>query len=223
MQAGELHIDLRLPSEFFRLPAAALAEQEPSSLLLIADVVAFAGKTDIVNSLCTWTRQINYQGRPPGLDIGELSWSGMTLIERGVHEQYEEGWERQETELPQARCFADEQGQLLFVCSVSDRFAMARAHPANMQELKPLADRVSDALAVDDETALMALFDQEFCFGQFENGYARILHSSNPSRVGNRVFRTHGPLAEMNTIDIVQNDFLGRSAVHRYTTNTGMV
>lgn len=216
IQAGNMHIDLRLSDRFRQLPNRSLYQQEPSSLLEIADLVAFAGNTSIVDSVCTWTRQINFCGPQADEDVGVLSWSDETLIERGVHDDYEEGWELEDTGPGQARCFSGKNGQRLFLCFVSNRFAMARAHPMNMQETLSMSDRVNNALEKHDERQLSKLFDQEFCFGEIVHGNARILRSSNPSRVGACVFQIDGPLAQMDSIEILQEDFLGQSKVHRY-------
>ena len=210
MQAGHTHIDLRLAPAFLELPAVPLYQQASGALLEIAAATAFAGVTNIDDCQCTWTRQINYQGPLFEPDVGVLSWSGDTLIEKGVHSAYEEGWAKM-TEVPgRDLILCDESGCRLFLCVVADNFSLARANPLAMQRPLSLVDSVREALGNADESALLELFDQEFCFGKIKHGYGVISASTMPARVGAKVFRLLDSVEDMNAIDVLQQDFLGQ-------------
>ena len=216
LQAGQLHIDLRLAPEFSQLPAVPLHQQTPEALLEVAAATAFAGTTSIDDCQCTWTRQINYQGPLSEPDIGILSWADNNLIEKGVHSAYEEGWTRVTDAPGQGRILCNESGCWLFLCVVADHFGLARAHPLAMQKPLSLVANVSEALNAADESALIELFDQEFCFGRIKQGYGVISTSSMPARVGTRVFRLLDSVDDINAIDVLQQDFLGQSSVKTY-------
>lgn len=216
IQAGEMHVDLRLACAFRQLPAVPLYQQTPEALLEIASVTAFAGVTHIEHGQCTWTRQINYQGPLLEPDVGVLSWSGDTLVETGMHSAYEEGWLSLTNVPGRARVLGDASGSLVFLCVVAERFGLARANPDAMQQPLSLEDNVRMALDARDEGALIQLFDQEFCIGTITQGYGVISASSMPGRVGTRVFRLLDPIEDVSAMDVLQQDFLGESSVKTY-------
>ncbi len=216
LQAGDTHVDLRLSSKCQAMPAVPLQNQGDDALMEIAQQTAFAGSTHIKNNICTWTRKINYQGPQGQPDVGKLEWQDDILIEKGVHEDYEEGWQCDVTGSVEALCLTNDSGQLVFFCTVADHFAIARAHPGNMQSPDTLVEQVAQALSVHDESSLERLFDQEFSFGKLEHGHAVIQASSVPSRVGALACRLDSPLAGLSRIDLSQEHFCGRSDVHSY-------
>lgn len=100
LQTSLWHADLRIPDSALHdraaLPLRALS---PAQLAALAGQQGFAGVTQVEalpeGEVCTWLRRSDYQ--PPGLhpDAGWLLFdSPDRLIEVGVHEDYNEVWER---------------------------------------------------------------------------------------------------------------------------------
>lgn len=186
-QGPEIFVDLRIPDD---LPdhsgAGALAEFDAAGLKALARCDAFAGTTVVIDGICTWTRAINWRGPQAGDDVGALQFTEDGLIETGVHADYIELWTHEDPAPAAARAMTDAAGRRSFLVWTDTAFSLARggAQPAN----EPLADRLREALGTNDRMALAAIFETEVCFGAFHGEDAVVTASTNPCRIGDRIF-----------------------------------
>ncbi|MEC9433524.1 MAG: hypothetical protein VYD87_11520 [Pseudomonadota bacterium] len=217
LQAGPLHVDLRLPADLPRRAAArdgvrALADLPAPDLRRLARAEGFAGVTTVERGVCTWTRRVNWRGPLDGPDVGALFFEGDALIERGVFADYAELWER---EGPGARPplravqLRRADGQAAVLAQAGEMFMLGRGAPAALAANAPLADRLDRALAQRHRGALRRLFDQEFCIGRVTPAGGIVARSTNPLRVGARAF--DADVFEAETVRITAQDFEGET------------
>ncbi len=193
LQAGALHVDLRLPAG---LPSDALApaDLDAAGLRAIARAEGFAGVTSVERGVCTWTRRINWRGPLDGPDVGALFFEDGDLMERGVFADYAELWRRVETPSAlarptlSARQLRRADGQLAIAVRAGDRFLLGRAAPEALAASGSLAARLELALSHRHRGALKRLFDMEFCRGRVTPEGGRIERSTQPGRKGALAF-----------------------------------
>lgn len=100
LQAGDHYVDMRIPLDQPRPDSAhCLADLSDAALAQLSQAEGFAGSISVAESVCTWQREINWQGPPDGKDIGRLWWhEGGDLMEDGVETEYQEAWEKVPTD-----------------------------------------------------------------------------------------------------------------------------
>ncbi len=185
MQAGDLHVDVRVPAELaVDEPPYDPANPDADRLRLLAACEGFAGTTAVHAGVCTWTRRINYRGPAHGVDAGTLRLGPHGLLETGIHDDYEELWTHESAEAASGACLRGPGGQWLVVLWTDERFALGRGRPADMALESPLGERVKRAVADRDVAALGAAFDQEFCTGRVRDGAGIVERSTLPGRGG---------------------------------------
>lgn len=130
LQAGEVYADLRLPLERPELgQARALAELPEAALEALAKAEGFAGTTEVTDSICTWTRAINWHGATDEVDAGKLWFDDQGgLIEDGVHAEYRELWQRV-AEGPALGQQLSGLGLTAFLVTVGDAFVLGIGLP----------------------------------------------------------------------------------------------
>jgi len=99
LQAGRLFADIRVPLHRPATgPARCLAEMAPADLAALLSAEGFAGHITLQGDVCTWQRAVNWRGFPCPVDAGRLWFDPAgALVEDGVHADYREQWQRQET------------------------------------------------------------------------------------------------------------------------------
>ncbi|SFI48111.1 hypothetical protein [Albimonas pacifica] len=209
IQAGRLHVDLRLPEGLPDVRGAkALADLPPRVLRALARAEGFAGATAVERGVCTWTRRVNWRGPLDGPDVGALFFENGALIERGVFADYAELWRREPTEAPlAARQLRRADGQAAVLARAGDRFLLGRGAPEALAAPAPLPERLERALAHRHRGALRRLFDQEFCRGRLTPEGGIIERSTNPLREGALAFPADAFEAE--TVSLTAQDFDG--------------
>ena len=136
MQAGETHVDLRLPPDLDATPASR------------ARCEGFAGRTVVENGMATWHREVNLQGPAAHPDVGVLSWDGDALIEDAPDGSYREVWVRERGGDAHAR-IETRGGRMRVLAWVADRFMLADARPDEMRLPTTLAERVAAGEGID--------------------------------------------------------------------------
>jgi len=185
-QAGDLHVDLRLPAGHAAL-AGPLSSLSPDEVRRVAQAEGFAGATTVERGICTWKREVNWRGPTGGPDAGRLTWRGDALHEAGVFAQYEELWQRAGQGRSAGVRLTDGAGRLAVLIRVDDRFALGRGAPESLSGA-PLAERLDTGLAARHRAALERLFDMEFCCGRLTPEGGRIERSTLPGRAGDLAF-----------------------------------
>ncbi len=193
MQTSLWHADLRVPQSALEgREALPLGQLSPVQLAALAAQQGFAGITQLDNlpegQICNWLRRTDYQ--PPALqpDAGWLVFDRPDrLIEIGVHDSYNEIWER----LP------DSVGRFLALAELAQggRDTGARILVAGdyMMAVRPRAARwprgmnpgytLTDVLLHSPDQALDWLAC-EVSFGRFGQGQWVIERSTLPEREG---------------------------------------
>ncbi|MEM1046250.1 MAG: hypothetical protein AAGL24_08870 [Pseudomonadota bacterium] len=211
VQAGTRHVDLRLPE---RVPdiagARALKDLDAATLRLLAAFEGFAGTTVLDDDVCTWQREINYQGAPQGPDVGKLEHTPDGLLETGLLANYSELWRLGDAGPALAHRFVLDD-QIVVLASSGKTFGLGRARPDAMREPTSFPRQVESALEAGDQSALGHLFDQEFCFGELQDGAGMIRHSTNPLRVGDRAFECSDLTRPRPEIVLYRTDFAGKA------------
>ncbi|MET1413563.1 hypothetical protein ABVF61_14915 [Roseibium sp. HPY-6] len=186
-QADGLFADLRIPSRFSNgLPVTCLAELDPADLMALADAEGFAGRSTVVDSVCTWERVINLQGPETGRDIGRLERTATGLFEFGVDADFVELWLDQKIDgaEPEGRVLTCDGGIWGFLISSESRFLFALDRPTRKNLSRPWKEVLAHALKNADRDLLADLFQAEYSFGRIVDGSAMIELSSHPNRVG---------------------------------------
>ncbi len=93
-QAGNLFVDLRIPYDRPDVSGyRCLEEVSDAELAQLKKAEGFAGRIEVQDSICTWHREINWQGPPTEPDSGALHFEpDGALTETGVHANYSERW-----------------------------------------------------------------------------------------------------------------------------------
>jgi hypothetical protein len=114
--------------------------------------------------------------------VGRLALTPEGLVETGVHAAYAERWAMADPAPCRGLALTEGDRPAVVVWSET-AFALGRGRPAD-GEGAPLGARVAAALAAGDRAALANALDAEFSDGVIEDGAARVLRSTLPSRVG---------------------------------------
>ncbi|MFK7993399.1 MAG: hypothetical protein AB8B87_04625 [Granulosicoccus sp.] len=154
---------MRIPQDFGKGSAwtelTSYSQLDDEQLRSVTDAEGFAGTTEVENSICTWTRQINYRGRLQGLDTGLLEQTPAGLLESGIHDDYSELWQPHysssqpfsDLQLPGGQMMESvDAEQYLFIVHTDTRFALGRARLADLDCSKTLAQRLETAIAEKD-------------------------------------------------------------------------
>jgi hypothetical protein len=175
LQTSSWHADLRVPATARPISATDAVAQRASQ-------TGFCGMTTVErqgdDEVCIWHREFDFQ--PPGLhpDAGRIVFETPDrLIERGVHGDYLEVWER----LPGSggRVIALE-GPAHTRLLIAGDFAMlvkprTTPWPADVPAGASLAQVIEQ-----HPDAASALLDFEISYGRFKEGLFAIEHSSRP-------------------------------------------
>lgn len=217
MQGEQLHVDMRLPAAAMELrQAPSLSALSAEQLRLLARAEGFAGKTNVSNSVCTWTRRINFQGPLKGIDTGRLEQTPEGLLEIGIHDPYEELWQHVDTAIPQARLMTNSQGQTLVILWTATRFAMGRGWHERTIHSRSLPEHVDYALGCCNHGVLARAFDQEFCFGRIEDEQGIIEYSTQPMRCETHAFDATPLFAKASHLRVCISDFFGDNREEDY-------
>ncbi|HEY4972325.1 MAG TPA: hypothetical protein VII41_01885 [Steroidobacteraceae bacterium] len=203
-------IDLRQPAA----PSAATAAFTPERALdelsidqcsRLARQQGFAGRCVFDGGYFEWIRSIDFQPCSPHADAGSLHWEGDVLVETGRDGAYLEHWHRESgaPTLPLAALALREANEktpaaMLRVGPVfmfaRDRTIAAAGHPT-------LGECVAAAATLRQAQALV---DCEISFGSAEPGEFRVIASTLPWRVGDRL-EPHFLGEQLSTMDRAAN------------------
>jgi hypothetical protein len=129
LQTHHLFADLRIPADRPDLRSArGLADYDAAGRLGLAAMKGFAGTFEIAGDLCRWNREIDFQPADGPPDEARFRIDGDILIETGLHEAYEEVWQRETpSDAVHAgfRLSADASGQKGILVVVGDHFIAA--------------------------------------------------------------------------------------------------
>ncbi len=193
-QAAGGYCDIRLPADPPDTAGAdALADLDAGTLSQLLRAEGFAGTISVADTLCTWTRAINFHGTPETADIGRLSWDADgALIEDGGQAPYRERWTRDAAGQPNRAVWHAGSWQLHLVWD-----ATAFLLGTGCSTAPPLR-ALSAALAhgARPEAPLRAAFDAGYVFGRWDGDTGIATHAINPFHVGRPVLDrkalTHG-------------------------------
>ncbi|MEM6941257.1 MAG: hypothetical protein AAF943_15575 [Pseudomonadota bacterium] len=199
MQCGAVYADVRIPAERPDIRGArCLADLSPAAVRALAQAEGFAGTTQVVDSVCTWTRAINWHGMTESVDAGHLAHDDTgDLLETGVHAEYAEKWARVATGSDAAQVL-EGAGMRAYLVHVSDAFVLGVGQP-DAPSTAPLLDALR--VGKTDHTALSALFQRLYVFGRWEGSFGRALLSTNPFLEGKVCLREAGAELVVQSVD----------------------
>lgn len=196
LQTSLWHGDLRLPpSALLGRQAKPLSALPPAQLGALAEQQAFVGITQCEalpeGQICTWLRRIDFQPPAQQPDAGWMMFDRPDrLIEVGVHDDYNEIWER----LPDSTgryivlsgidARGDDDGRRLLIAGSY----MMTARPRQIRwprGMRP-GDTLTDVMLRFPEQAHDWL-DCDIAFGRLQQGQWHIEHATLPEREGRRV------------------------------------
>jgi isopenicillin N synthase-like dioxygenase len=184
LQGPGFYVDLRQPLGLLgRVEAGCLAELTLDEARVLAAQEGFAGSLFLDGDCTEWVREIDFQPPGPIGDVGRLEDHGDLLIERGVHADYVEHWQR-EPSTAGGPCWAArlraEDGAAVFLVRCGARFGYARERSLALPQGETLAARMAGATL---ETG-RALVDCEIALGTVSAEGWRIDRSTLPWREG---------------------------------------
>jgi allophanate hydrolase len=186
LQAGELYIDLRLPTSTPALPdVRCLRDLDRAAACALAQVEGFAGRLGADGPWARWERMVDLQPPSATPDEGRLVAENGHVVESGRHSSYVEHWHRTPGATgPVAALLLREiaTGALGVMVRVGRSFAWARgrAHPL------PPGGRLADHVAAATPRDAQDLLDTEVSFGRIGRDGATRTRSNLPWRVGTR-------------------------------------
>lgn len=230
-QSDLYHVDIRIPDNFYHsvnsLGLTAYSQFSDNQLLALMSAEGFAGTTQVVNNVCTWTRNINYRGKLQGLDTGLLEQTPEGLIETGIHEAYSELWNLNgydspvgsDKQVPNGILMETEDGQQrLFLVYTETQFALGRGRPSDLDNACNSVERLQQALEQNNQNAVAELLDMEFCMGTIDQRGGVITDSTNPLRVGALAFEYDQLKSPISLFNVSTLDFIGVESVLTFNT-----
>lgn len=188
LQAGVLFADIRVPLARPDLSGARdLADLDPPELLALMAAEGFAGTIAVEHGICTWKREINWHGRPTGIDAGRMRLSGADLVEDGVHADYRELWRREPGPPLLAHRIAVE-GQSGVLVSSDTCFLLGFGDPM----AAPSAPLLRLLEQGERPAAVLRHFRAEYLYGRWEGAVGIAELATNPFREGQPVLDRHG-------------------------------
>lgn len=196
LQGPGFYIDLRQPIGILgKVEAGCLAELTLDEARILAEQEGFAGTLFLDGNCAEWVREIDFHPPGPIGDVGNLEAHGNLLIERGVHADYVEHWQREPLPLD-APCWAarlsTEDGAVVFLVRCGARFGYARERSAALPPGETLADRMAGATPEEAR----ALVDCEIALGTVVAEGWRIDRSTLPWREGALLVRAGAGFVE---------------------------
>lgn len=178
-QSGALYADLRIPLDR-GVPdgAACLADLDAAALLRLTQAQGFAGTIEVRDSICTWTRAVNWHGETADVDAGRMWFGDLGLFEDGVHSDYQELWQNAATGLTARAVRA---GDLTGVLVTSDSVFLLGLGRPNAPAIAPT---IAALQAGEIPDQVEALFETEYSFGHWEGDQGIADLCTNPFRQG---------------------------------------
>ena len=187
LQAGALYADIRVPAERPDLFGAdCLADLGPADLRALLRAEGFAGTIDVAHGICTWTREVNWHGRPLAVDAGRMRFEGASLFEDGVHADYRELWRPRPGTFAARRVAAE--GLSGILVASDELFLLGLGDPA-----APPSAPILEALEAGRRPdGLTGQFRSEYTFGRWDGDDGIADLSTNPYREGRPALRRTG-------------------------------
>ncbi|MFK7995803.1 MAG: hypothetical protein AB8B87_16830 [Granulosicoccus sp.] len=183
-QCGNLFVDVRIPLKRADVKNKnCLAQLDTNSLEILMRSEGFAGTTTLADDICTWHRQINWQGKTDSIDAGHLWFDQLAevLIEDGVHAHYREQWRKVSTPEFSAQTFQVEEmsgillsSSAMFVLGIGNKNISGPA--TNKEQINPVLP-----------TEASTHFASEYCIGLWDGDLGVVELSTNPFREGHAV------------------------------------
>jgi hypothetical protein len=190
LQGGGVYIDLRQPQGLPSLSnKRGVADLSIEDCVVLASQEAFAGQLAFDGNYFHWARHIDFQPESPSADVGSLEWAGDALIERGRDIDYVEHWHRDEASAAATVAGVTLQqvddGRKALLLRVGAVFMFARERTSRVALTHAtLRECIAD---VSSPGEAQALIDCEISFGTANIAGLRIVASTLPYRVGDRL------------------------------------
>lgn len=204
MQCGALYADIRIPANRPVVRGAtALADLSDAQLLALLRAEGFAGTIALRDDVCTWTRHINWHGKPEAEDAGQIAFDGPDrMVETGVFGDYAELWTRTTDQPARALHLRAEMAEAYLV-TIGRRFVFGVGSVEAPNSRNMLAELEAGRRSRD----LCAQFSQVYAFGHWDGAAGMIDLCTNPLLEGRQIL---GCTAD-GALTWQAVDFFGRS------------
>lgn len=187
VQSSSWYGDIRVPADSPRRTGDVQAYAD-GELVALARSEGFAGQLTVTPERCVWRRDLDYQPPAPTPDEGAWRFADRdTLVEDGVHSDYQEIWVREPQSSGLFAAFSPDDGPGLLVLA-GDHFFQVEPGPAS-----PPADPAFPPPALPAQVAAACQAGRRalaelwlampICYGRIGEGW-RISLSTTPWREG---------------------------------------
>lgn len=184
MQCGTLYADIRIPANRPELRGAtALADLSDGQLLALLRAEGFAGTIALHEDVCTWTRHINWHGKPEAEDAGQIAFDGPDrMVETGIFGDYEELWTRT-TDQPARALHLKAESAEAYLVSIGRRFVLG----VGWAEAPNSRNMLAELEAGLRSRELWGQFSQVYAFGHWEGEAGVADLCTNPLMEGREI------------------------------------
>ncbi len=196
LQAGELYIDLRTPTDMAPITGTSLNTLTRDDLVTLCRHQAFAGRLAEDDGVWTWHRELDLHPAEDLPDRGRLHLADHVLVETGIGRDYHEDWVADDTAADSVELrLRDASGRLGMLLRVGNRFGFVRGRDAGLD-----AGALTDAVAEADLEVARTLLDIEVSLGTVDQSGWHITRSTLPFRIGDNLAPDLGA-AEVTTAE----------------------
>jgi len=193
LQTRSWYGDIRIKADRPHRDASGFADYDDAALVQLAASQGFCGQLSVTGDTCFWRRDLDFQPPSDDRDEAKFQLEGDSLIEDGMHADYQEIWRRQTQSLTPLTAFkltedtaAPGRGGLLVVAG--DHFIEIQGRPEPLAPAASLSKVVEAALAAGKRAEAIEALSCRISYGHREAGRWTVALSTWPWREGASLF-----------------------------------
>jgi hypothetical protein len=174
LQTRSWYGDIRIPATRPARADTGFMAYGAEELFELAGMQGFAGRLTADETTCVWRRDLDFQPPASSPDEGTYELDGSTMIERGVHADYEEIWRLEPASRGLLLAFQLEavsaMGARGLLLIAGDHFLSIVERPTPLPPGENLKSVLTAALAQGGLRAAVALLDMPIAYGRIASG-----------------------------------------------------